>query len=162
MNSSIIVAFVVVVLVAVVLAYLVFRMTSNRNTTLHAPETPTGPEARFSPTRAVLVIVMTAGLAASSIIMVGPQILLIVPLALATGVVFALRRSFWSLVCFGYPFTFGLISAGMGYTELADYERTTAFAVSIGLGLIGCVLIAMGLWKALPDRNKKETSVSST
>ena len=163
MNSSILVAFVVfvVVLVAVVLAYLVFRMTSNRNTTLHAPETPTGPKARFSPTRAVLVIVLTAVIAASSIIMVGQQILLIVPVALLAGIVFALRRSFWSMVCFGYPFTFGLISAGMGYTELSDYERTTAFAVSVCIGLVGYVLIAVGLWKALPGRNEKRTGVSS-
>jgi hypothetical protein len=108
-----------------------------------------------------LVIVLTAIIAASNIIMVGPQILVIVPVALLSGVVFALRRSFWSLVCFGYPFTFGLISAGMGYTELADYERTTAFAVSIGIGMVGCVLIAIGLWKALPGRNENETSVSS-
>jgi len=161
MNSSILVAFVVVVLVAVVLAYLVLRMTSNRNTTLHAPETPTGPEARFSPTRAVLVIVLTGVIAASSIMMVGSQIFVLVPVALLAGIVFAVGRSFWSLVCFGYPLTFGLISAGMGYTELSDYERTTAFAVSVCIGLVGCLLIAMGLWKALPGRNERETSVSS-
>jgi hypothetical protein len=136
-------------------------MTSNRNTTPHAPETLTGPEARFSPTRAVLVIVLTAVIAASSVLMVGPQIVFIVPVALLAGIVFAVGRSFWSLVCFGYPFTFGLISAGMGYTELRDYERTTAFAVSIGLGLVGCVLIAMGLWKALPGRNEREASVNA-
>ena len=107
------------------------------------------------------MIVLTVVLAASSIMMVGPQILLIVPVALLAGIVFALRRSFWSLVCFGYPFTFGLISAGIGCSELPDYERTTAFAVSIGIGLVGCVLIAVGLWKALPGRNEKETSSGS-
>jgi hypothetical protein len=125
------------------------------------PETPTGPQASFSPTRAVLVIVLTAMIAASSILMVGSQIVFIVPVALLAGIVFALRRSSWSLVCFGYPLTFGLISAGMGYTELPDYERTTAFAVSIGIGLAGSVLIAMGLWKAFPGRNEKRTGVSS-
>ena len=98
-------------------------MTANRNTTRHTPETSIRSEATFSPTRAVLVIVMTAGLAASSIIMVGPQILLIVPLALATGVVFALRQSFWSLVCFGYPFTFGLISAAIGFACVIFMKR---------------------------------------
>jgi hypothetical protein len=107
------------------------------------------------------VLLLTVVIAVSSIIMVGPQILLIVPVALVAGVVFALRRSLWSLVCFGYPFTFGLISAGTGYTELPDYERTTAFAVSIGIGLVGCVLIAVGLWKALPGRNETETGVSN-
>ena len=127
-------------------------MAASSNTTLHAPETPTGPEAGFSPTRAVLVIVLTAVITASSIMMVGPQIMVIVPVALLVGIVFAVGRSFWSLVCFGYPFTFGFISAGIGYSEVPGYERTTA-AVSIGIGLAGCVLIAMGLWKALPGRN---------
>ena len=92
--------------------------------------------------------------------MVGPQIVFIVPVALLVGIVFAVRRSFWSMVCFGYPFTFGLISAGIGYSEMPGYERTTAFAVSVCIGLIGCVLIAMGLWKALPGRNENETGVS--
>jgi hypothetical protein len=45
--------------------------------------------------------------------------------------------------------------------ELADYERTTALYVSIGIGLVGCVLIAIGSWKALPSRNEKETGVNS-
>ena len=167
MNSSILVAFVVVVLVAVVLAYLVLRMTSKSMkgeidmSPSTPPEMPPQPSVTSSIARGALVLLRTTVIAASSIIMVGPQILVIVPVALLAGIVFALRRSFWSLVCFGYPFTFGLISAGMGYTELRDYERTTAFAVSIGLGLVGCVLIAMGLWKALPGRNEKETSVSS-
>lgn len=136
-------------------------MAANRNTKPSTPETSISSQARFSPVRAILVIVLTAVIAASIIIMVGPQIVVIVPVALLAGIVFAVRRSFWSLVCFGYPLTFGLISAWAGYMELADYERTTAFAVSIGLGLAGCVLIAVGLWKALPGGNQKETNASS-
>ena len=115
-------------------------MATESNTIPSAPEPPTGPQTKFSPTRALLVIVLTAVIAASSIIMVGPQIVLIVPVALLVGMVFAVRRSSWSMVCFGYPLTFGLISAWAGYMELPDYGRTTAFAVSIGLGLVGCVL----------------------
>jgi hypothetical protein len=120
------------------------------------PETPTRPSVQSGIVRGALVPFLTVVIAASSIIMVGPQILLIVPLALAVGLVFALRRSSWSLVCFGYPFTFGLISAGIGYTEMSGYERTTAFAVSIGIGLAGCVLIAVGLWKALPGKRQSK------
>jgi hypothetical protein len=45
--------------------------------------------------------------------------------------------------------------------EMPGYETTVAFAVSIGLGLVGVVLIAMGLWLALPGRKGKGTSVSS-
>ena len=43
--------------------------------------------------------------------------------------------------------------------ELPDYERTTAFAVSICIGVVGCVLIVVGLWKALPSGNRKEATV---
>ena len=77
---------------------------------------------------------------------------MIVPLVTGLGIVFALRRSFWSLVCFGYPFAFGLISAWIGYKEMPGYERTTGFAVSISIGLVGCGLIAMGLSKALSGK----------
>jgi len=119
------------------------------------PQTPTEPSGRFSIARAALVLILTAGIAASSILMVGPQIVLIVPLAWVLGLAFALRRSFWSLVCFGYPFTFGLISAWIGYKEMPGYERSPAFAVSIGIGLVGCALIVMGMLKALAGR--KET-----
>jgi hypothetical protein len=100
---------------------------------------------------------LTAIIAAGSILMIGPQIMIIVPMAIGAGIVFALRRSFWSLVCFGYPLTFGLISAWIGYWEMPGYERTVAFGVSIGLGLVGVNLIAMGLWKVLPGREDKQT-----
>ena len=45
------------------------------------PETPNEPEAESNPTRGCLVIVLTVIIASSSILMVGPQIILIVPLA---------------------------------------------------------------------------------
>jgi hypothetical protein len=41
------------------------------------------------------------------------------------------------------------------------YERTVAFAISIGIGLVGVVMVAMGLWLALPGRNGKGTSVGN-
>ena len=87
-------------------------------------------------------------------LMIGPQIMVIVPVAIAAGIVFALRRSFWSFVCFGYPLTFGLISAWIGYSEMPGYERTVPFAVSIGLGLVGVSLVAIGLWKVLPGKKQ--------
>ena len=118
------------------------------------PQTPTEPSGRFSIARAALMLILTAAMAASSILMVGPQIVVIVPLALVLGLMFALRRSSWSLVCFGYPFTFGLISAWIGYKEMPGYERSPAFAVSIGIGLVGCVLIAMGLVNVLPGKKE--------
>jgi hypothetical protein len=117
-----------------------------------SPETPTNPSGRFTIARAVLVLILTAVIAASSIVMIGPQIMLIVPLALVAGIVVAMRRSFWSLVCFGYPFLFGLVSAWIGYKEMPGYERTMAFAISIGIGVVGVVMVAVGLWKALSGR----------
>ena len=114
------------------------------------------PSVQSSIARAALAMLLTVAIAASSILMVGPQIMVIVPVALGLGLVFALQRSFWSLVCFGYPFTFGLISAWIGYKEISGYERLPAFAVSIGIGLIGCVLIAVGAWKALSGKNGNE------
>ena len=120
------------------------------------PQTPSQSSERFSIFRAFLVPILTVVVAAASILMVGPQIIVIVPVALVLGLVFAFRRSFWSLVCFGYPFTFGLISAWIGYKEMPGYERTTPFVISIGIGVVGCVLIAGGLWKALPGKGNKE------
>ena len=118
------------------------------------PQTPTEHSGSYSIPRAALVLILTVAIAASSILMVGPQIIVIVPLVWVLGLVFALRRSFWSLVCFGYPFTFGLISAWIGYKEMPGYERSPAFAVSIGIGLVGSALIAMGLGKVLAGRNE--------
>jgi hypothetical protein len=102
----------------------------------------------------VLVLIVTVAIAASSVVMVGPQILVIAPLALLLGLYF--RPSPWWLVCFGYPFTFGLISAWIGCQEMPGYERTTAFAVSVGIGLAGCGLIATGVWNVLRGKDRKE------
>ena len=124
----------------------------------HTPEQhPTGKSANVRVTRAALVLVLSAIIAAGSILMIGPQIIVIVPLALVLGILFAVQRSFWSLVCFGYPFTFGLISAWIGYKEMPGYEQTPAFFISIGIGLISCVLIAVGLWMSLPDGKSQPT-----
>ena len=115
----------------------------------------------FSLTRIAAVLVLTAVTAAGSFLMVGPQIMIIVPVAIGAGIIFAIRRFFWALICFGYPFTFGLVSAWIGYKEMPGYERTGGFAVSIGLGLVGVSLVAMGLWKVLPGRTGRESSVNA-
>lgn len=82
--------------------------------------------------------------------------MLIVPLALVAGIIFALLRSSLSLVCFGYPFLFGLVSASIGYMEGYEIIRDIVFfAIAIGVGLVGVVMVAVGLWKALPGRKAK-------
>ncbi len=101
--------------------------------------------------KSTVAVLLTAILTAGAYFMIGPQIMIIVPVAIVAGIVFAVRRSFLSLVCFGYPLTFGLASAYIGCSEVTGYERTSPFAVSMGIGLAGVGLIATGLWTALPS-----------
>ena len=102
--------------------------------------------------KSTFVLLFTAILTAGAALMIGPQIMIIVPTAIVAGIVFAVRGSFLSLVCFGYPFTFGIVSALIGCAEIDDYARTAAFAISIVIGTVGVGLMATGLWKALPSR----------
>jgi len=111
---------------------------------------------KFRFMRAATVLILSIIIAVSSILMVGPQITVMVLLALGLGIFFAVQRSYWSLVCFGYPFTFGLISAWIGHQETPGFEQTTAFSVSIGIGLIACAMITAGLWASLPSGPSKE------
>ncbi len=105
--------------------------------------------------KCIVVVLLTAILTLGAAFMIGPQIMIIVPVAIVAGIVFAARRSFLSLVCFGYPFTFGLVSAYIGCSEVTDYERTSAFAVSMVIGVAGAGLMAAGLWKTLSNRTAR-------
>ena len=71
--------------------------------------------------KVIVVLILTALLAVSALCMIGPQIMIIVPLVVVAGIVFAILRSSVSLVCFGYPLTFGLVSAYVGFWEVAGY-----------------------------------------
>ena len=102
--------------------------------------------------KSISAFALTVVITAASVLMIGPQIMVIVPVALLAGIVFAVRRSFLSLVCLGYPLTFGLVSAWIGCAEINDYSQTTAFFVSVVIGMIGVCLIATGFWKVLPER----------
>lgn len=108
--------------------------------------------------KSIVVVFLTAILTAGACFMFGPQIFIVMLMVFLVGIVFAIRRSFLSLVCFGYPLTYGLLSAYIGYKEIADFERTSAFAVSMVIGLVGVGLIAAGLWKALPSRTTRKTN----
>ena len=101
--------------------------------------------------KAIVVLILTALLATSALCMIGPQITIIVPLAGGAGIVLAILRSSLSLVCFGYPLTFGMVSAYVGFSEIAGYEQTVPFAISVAIGVGGLGLIVTGLWRTLPD-----------
>jgi|TARA_B100001093_G_scaffold341422_1_gene326149 hypothetical protein len=108
--------------------------------------------------KSIVVVLLTAILTLAAYFMIGPQIMIIVPVAIVGGIIFAFRRSFISLVCFGYPLTFGLVSAYIGYVEIDGYTRTASFAISMVIGLVGAGLIAVGFWRALPDRAIKKSN----
>lgn len=85
-------------------------------------------------------------IAACSILLIGPQIVLMIPAALLLGVLFTAVRSSWSWVSFGYPLTLGLVSTWIGCTEIPKYYYTTGFWLSLGIGLLGLLLVARGFW----------------
>lgn len=101
----------------------------------------------------IIFLLLCVTIPACSFLMIGPQILVIVPLILCLGVYFAFRRSFLSLVCLGYPLSFGLVSAYIGYYELKNYTSTSEFWVVLGIGIVGVDLIAVGLLKTLFKKN---------
>lgn len=125
------------------------------------PQSVTENSSNFSFPRAALVLILSALITAGSVLMIGPQILFMVPLSIIIGIIFAVRRSYWSSVFFGYPLTFGLVSAWIGSQELAGHQQTASFAVSTGIGLVGCALIAFGLWKSLHSLKLKTKELNS-
>ena len=97
--------------------------------------------ARVAKTACFTVLV-----AACSILLIRPQIVLMIPAALLLGVLFTAVRSSWSWVSFGYPLTYGLVSACIGCAEISNYYYTTGFWFSLGIGLFGLLLVARGFW----------------
>ncbi len=103
--------------------------------------------------KVILVLLSTIILAVSNLLMIGPQLIIIAGAAMIVGLFLVWRRSFLSLVCFGYPLTFGLVSALIGSAELDDYVGSRPFAVSIGIGVFGVALMATGFAKSLRCRD---------
>ncbi len=108
--------------------------------------------------RFIAVLLLSVIISLGSFLMVGPQIIFIVPVCLIVGVYCAVRRSFWSLVWIGYPFTFAGLSAWIGYMENPGYEQTSGFLISLGIGLIAYLMIVMGLWLSLPQGPRLDSS----
>jgi hypothetical protein len=101
----------------------------------------------------IIFLLLCFTLPVASVLMFGPQLFIIVPLLFCLGVFFVFRRSFLSLICFGYPLSYGLFSAYVGFHELNDYTKATEFWVALGIGVVGVDLIAVGLLKTLFKKN---------
>jgi len=101
----------------------------------------------------IIFLLLCFTLPVASVLMFGPQLFIIVPLLFCLGVFFVFRRSFLSLICFGYPLSYGLFSASVGFHELNDYTTATEFWVALGIGIVGVDLIAVGLLKTLFKKN---------
>lgn len=117
------------------------------------------PESQTEPTqnsvnfhavfKRMLVLALSAIIVSGSVLMIGPPILFLVPFAFLSATAFAINRSYWSLVFFGYPLTFGFVYAWNGYHEIPGFGATASFAISVTIGLLAWVMIALGLWKVL-------------
>ena len=122
--------------------------------------TPMIRSSRLSVGRLALAIASALVLAATGMVtMIGPQIMLTVPLALIAGAVLAIRRSAWAFVCLGYPLVFGLFSAWIGFMEIAGYAQSRSFAVSVIVGVLGLGLMSLGFAKNKTTPPSKEVGV---
>ena len=101
----------------------------------------------------IIFSLLSITLPVASVLMFGPQLFIITPVLFCLGVFFVFRRSFLSLICFGYPLSYGLFSAYIGFHELNDYTKAIEFWVALGIGITGATLIAFGLWKAMFKKN---------
>jgi len=112
-------------------------------------------KVRFRITKSILIFLLTLTLMAGSFLLIGPQIVPIVATSFCLGIFFVFRKSFLSLVFFGYPITFGWVSAYIGFYELDDYINDSGFSVALGIGALGTVLVFLGFWKTLfrPEAN---------
>ena len=115
-------------------------------------------EKQVTPTqllvKRIIFSLLSITLPVASVLMFGPQLFIITPVLFCLGVFFVFRRSFLSLICFGYPLSYGLFSAYIGFHELNDYTKATEFWVALGIGITGATLIAIGLWKTMFKKNR--------
>ena len=112
-------------------------------------------EVRFRIIKSILIFLLTLTLMAGSFLMIGPQIFQIIGVSFCLGIFLVFRKSFLSLVFFGYPLTFGLVSAYIGFHELNNFTNASEFWIALGIGALGTMLVFLGFWKTLfrPEAN---------
>ena len=144
----------ILIFLAAMIVVSIFILLENRPKRNRVSPTYLG-EVRFRITKSILIFLLTLTLMAGSFLLIGPQIVPIVATSFCLGIFFVFRKSFLSLVFFGYPITFGWVSAYIGFYELDDYINDSGFSVALGIGALGTVLVFLGFWKTLfrPEAN---------
>jgi hypothetical protein len=138
----------ILIFLAAMIVVSIFILLENRSKRNRVSPNNLG-EMRFRITKSILISLLTLTLMAGSFLLIGPKIVPIVAVSFGLGIFFVFRKSFLSLVFFGYPLTFGLVSAYIGFHELDNYANDSEFWVAIGISAFGTMLVFLGFWKTL-------------
>ena len=138
----------VLIFLAAMIVVSIFILMENRSKRNRVSPTNLG-EMRFRIIKSILISLLTLTLMAGSFLMIGPQIFPIIGVSFCLGIFFIFRKSLLSLVFFGYPLTFGLVSAYIGFHELNNYANDSEFWIALGIGSLGTILVFFGFWKTL-------------
>ena len=144
----------VLIFLAAMIVVSIFILMENRSKRNRVSPNNLG-EVGFRITKSILIFLLTLTVLAGSFLLIGPQIVPIIGVSFCLGIFFVFRKSFLSLVFFGYPITFGWVSAYIGFYELDDYINGSGFWVALGIGALGTMLVFLGFWKTLfrPEAN---------
>ena len=138
----------ILLFLAAMIVVSIFILMENRSKRNRISPTNLG-EMPFIIFKSILISLLTLTLMAGSFLMIGPQIVPIIGVSFCLGIFFIFRKSLLSLVFFGYPLTFGLVSAYIGFHELNNYANDSEFWIALGIGALGTMLVFLGFWKTL-------------
>lgn len=138
----------ILLFLAAMIVVSIFILMENRSKRNRVSPTNLG-KMPFIIIKSILISLLTLTLMAGSFLMIGPQIVPIIGVSFCLGIFFIFRKSLLSLVFFGYPLTFGLVSAYIGFHELNNYANDSEFWVALGIGALGTMLVFLGFWKTL-------------
>ena len=144
----------ILIFLAAMIVVSIFILLENRSKRNRVSPNNLG-EVGFRIAKSILIFLLTLTVLAGSFLLIGPQIVPIVATSFCLGIFFVFRKSFLSLVFFGYPITFGWVSAYIGLYELNDFVNDSEFWVALGIGALGTMLVFLGFWKTLfrPEAN---------
>ena len=144
----------VLIFLAAMIVVSIFILIENRSKRNRVSPNNLG-EVRFRIIKSILIFLLTLTLMAGSFLMIGPQIFQIIGVSFCLGIFFVFRKSLLSIVFFGYPLTFGLVSAYIGFHELNNFTNASEFWIALGIGALGTMLVFLGFWKTLfrPEAN---------